>query len=431
MKKYEQTLNYLFSQLPMYQRIGPKAFKKDLNNIILLTNALDKPQTKFPSIHIAGTNGKGSTAFTIAAMFQANGYNTGLYTSPHYKDFRERIRVNGIYVPQHFVIEFVETNKALFEEIKPSFFEISVAMAFSWFARKKVDIAVIETGLGGRLDSTNIVNPLLSIITNISYDHQNFLGDTLPLIAGEKAGIIKPDTPVVIGETHPETKPVFEQMAQKQNAPIYFADQFVEVSQKLQTLEHTVFDVSQNGQPWFQDLKVNLHGIFQQKNLVTALAGMSILEIYHPEFQIEKVGIQAGLEHLKQITQYIGRWQVLQKDPVVLCDSAHNERGLQIVTDELRKMDYGQLHCVLGFVNDKKLDKALAFFPQDARYYFAKADIPRGLDAKILQEEANKFGLKGKAYASVKGALNAAKRAAKSEDLIFVGGSVFTVAEVV
>lgn len=430
-KKYEQTLKFLFSQLPMYQRIGPKAFKKDLNNIILLTNALDKPQTKFPSIHIAGTNGKGSTAFTIAAMLQANGYNTGLYTSPHYKDFRERIRVNGIYVPHHFVIEFVETNKSLFEKIKPSFFEISVAMAFSWFARQKVDIAVIETGLGGRLDSTNIIDPLLSIITNISFDHQNFLGDTLPLIAGEKAGIIKPNTPVVIGETHPETKPVFEQIAQKHNTPIYFADQFVEASQKDQTLEHTDFDVFKNNQPWYQDLKVNLHGAFQQKNLVTALTGLSMLEKYHPEFRIEEVGIRAGLEHLKQITQYIGRWQVLQKDPVVLCDSAHNERGLQIVTEELRKMNYGQLHCVLGFVNDKKLDKVLAFFPKEARYYFAKADIPRGLEAKILQEEAEKFGLYGKAYASVKGALKAAKRAAKPEDLIFVGGSVFTVAEVV
>ncbi len=431
MEQYEQTLEYLFSQLPMYQRIGPKAFKKDLNNIILLTNALNKPQTKFPSIHIAGTNGKGSTAFTMAAMLQANGYNTGLYTSPHYKDFRERIRVNGIYVPHHFVIEFVETNKSLFDEIKPSFFEISVAMAFSWFARKKVDVAVIETGLGGRLDSTNIINPLLSIITNISYDHQNFLGDTLPLIAGEKAGIIKPNTPVVIGETQPETQPVFRQKAQKQNAPVYFADQFVKAVQKDQTLEYTIFDVFKNDQSWYQDLKVNLHGVFQQKNLVTALTGMSVLEEYHPEFQIEEVGIRAGLENLKQITQYIGRWQVLQKNPVVLCDSAHNESGLQIVTDELGKMKYRQLHCVLGFVNDKKLDKALAFFPRDAKYYFAKADIPRGLDANILQAEALKFGLPGEAYASVKGALNAAKRAANPEDLIFVGGSVFTVAEVV
>ncbi len=428
--QYEQTLNYLFSQLPMFQRIGPKAFKKDLTNIILLTDKLDKPQDKFPSIHIAGTNGKGSTSFILASVLQANGYKTGLYTSPHYKDFRERIRINGKLVSRQFVIDFVAENRPAFEEIKPSFFEISVAMAFAWFAHQKVDVAVIETGLGGRLDSTNIVRPLLSIITNISFDHQDFLGDTLPLIATEKAGIIKQQTPVVIGETQPETKPVFDRIAKEREAPIFFADKSLKAVQKHQTLEYTFFEVTKGGKSHLSDLKVNLHGIFQQKNLVTALQGLAILEKYHPAYQLKEKSIRFGLENLKSLTRYQGRWQVLQKDPVVLCDSAHNEGGLSIVTRELKQLSFNRLHCVLGFVNDKKLDKVLALFPKEARYYFAKANIPRGLDADKLKAEARQYGLEGRAYSSVKNALRAAKRAARPEDVIFVGGSVFTVAEV-
>jgi dihydrofolate synthase/folylpolyglutamate synthase len=428
--QYEQTLKYLFSQLPMYQRIGPKAFKKDLTNIILLTKELDNPQDKFPSVHIAGTNGKGSTSFILASILQANGFKTGLYTSPHYKDFRERIRIDGKLVTRQFVIDFVEQNRQMFQAIKPSFFEISVAMAFAWFADQKVDVAIIETGLGGRLDSTNIVRPLLSIITNISFDHQKFLGDTLPLIAREKAGIIKQQTPVVIGESQTETKPVFEQIAKERKAPIYFSDRSIKAFQKHQTLEHTIFDVTKSGEPYLSDLKVNIHGVFQQKNLVTALHGLSVLGAYHPGYKIEESSLRFGLENLRQLTKYQGRWQVLQKEPVVLCDSAHNEGGLSIITEELKRLSYKKLHCVLGFVNDKKLDKALSFFPKEARYYFAKADIPRGLEADILRLEAQKKGLEGRAYSSVKNALRAAKRAASPEDLIFVGGSVFTVAEV-
>lgn len=427
---YEQTLKYLFSQLPMYQRIGPKAFKKDLTNIILLTNELDKPQDKFPSIHIAGTNGKGSTSFILAAVLQANGFKTGLYTSPHYKDFRERIRIDGQYVSRAFVIDFVEQNKSLFEEIKPSFFEISVAMAFSWFAQQKVDVAIIETGLGGRLDSTNIVNPLLSVITNISYDHQSFLGDTLPLIATEKAGIIKPQIPVVIGESHPGTEPVFRRISEERQSPIFFADQHWKAELKGKKLEHTIFDINKNGDTQFPDLKVNLKGKFQQKNLITALASLHELGKYHPNYSITEKGLRTGLENLRKLTRYQGRWQILQRDPIILCDSAHNEGGLSIVLEELGSLPFKKLHCVLGFVNDKKLEKALSFFPQDARYYFAKADIPRGLNAQILKEEAKKYRLNGRAYSSVKNALHAAKRAAQPEDLIFVGGSVFTVAEV-
>jgi dihydrofolate synthase/folylpolyglutamate synthase len=430
-KNYEQTLDFLFSQLPMFQRVGPKAFKKDLTNIIKLTEALDNPQHKFPSIHIAGTNGKGSTAFTLSAIFQAQGFKTGLYVSPHYKDFRERIRIGSTYVPKKFVIGFVEKQEALFKEIKPSFFEISVAMAFAYFAEQKVDIAIIETGLGGRLDSTNLVNPLLSIITNISYDHQNFLGDTLPEIAGEKAGIIKNATPVVIGETHSETKPVFEKVAKQKKAPITFADKPFVLKEKNNTLEHTTYDVWKENHLYLEALKVNLSGSFQSKNLKTVFESLAVLQKNHPEYTITEKALRQGLLHIKELTRYIGRWQVLSRNPIILCDSAHNEGGLKITTKQLMEIPHSNLHCVLGFVNDKNVDMPLSFFPKEARYYFAKANIPRGLDAKLLKAAAAGHHLEGKAYSSVKNALKAAKRAAQADDLIFVGGSVFTVAEVV
>lgn len=430
-KPYEQTLEYLFTQLPMFQRIGPKAFKKDLTNIIKLAEAIGYPHQKFPSIHIAGTNGKGSTAFALSAIFQSHGYKTGLYVSPHYKDFRERIRINGQYVSRRFVIDFVAQNKSLFTDIKPSFFEITVAMAFAYFAAQKVDIAIIETGLGGRLDSTNILHPLMSIITNISYDHQNFLGETLPEIAGEKAGIIKKNTPVVIGETQPETQPVFERVAREHNAPLSFADQTLKLIEKEQTLEFTNYDIRKHEKPYLNDLKVNMHGPFQRKNLLTVLESLAVLEQYHPQYHFTEDNVRAGLFNLKKLTRYIGRWQVLQQNPMILCDSAHNEGGLELTIGQLKQLDYSTLHCVLGFVNDKNIDKPLSFFPKNARYYFAKANIPRGLDAKLLQKSALNHQLHGKTYTSVKNALSAAKRAADPNDLIFVGGSVFTVAEVV
>lgn len=415
----------------MYQRIGPKAFKKDLKNIILLTDALGQPQHKFSSIHIAGTNGKGSTAFTMSAILQAQGFKTGLYVSPHYKDYRERIRIGNQYVSKKFVIDFVAKNKPVLETIKPSFFEISVAMAFTYFAEQKVDIAIIETGLGGRLDSTNLVNPLLSIITNISLDHQNFLGDTLPLIAGEKAGIIKENTPVVIGESHEETKPVFLETAKKRNAPISFADQIYSVREKSTTLEHTTFEIKKEKEVLFENLEVNLHGKFQQQNLITVLHSLSVLREYHPQFAIDQKAIIKGLYDLKKLTKYIGRWQLLGTEPTILCDSAHNQAGLKIISKQLSDLKYSNLHCVLGFVNDKDVDKALAFFPKSARYYFAKANIPRGLEANKLKAIAASHELHGRTYTSVKNALKAAKRAAEADDVIFIGGSVFTVAEVV
>ena len=415
----------------MYQRVGPKAFKKNLDNIITLTNALDKPQDKFPSIHIAGTNGKGSTGFILAAILQAQGFKTGLYVSPHYKTFRERIRINGKYVPKKFVVDFVEKNKSQFDKIKPSFFEISVAMAFAYFAEQKVDIAIIETGLGGRLDSTNILaQPLLSIITNISLDHQNFLGDTLPLIAKEKAGIIKKNVPIIIGESHPETKSIFEKIANQKNASITFADQHFAFTEINHNLEHTFYKISKDNITQYDKVAVNLHGTFQHQNLQTALQSIAVLNQKYPRFQVSPEAMQKGLFNLKKLTRYIGRWQILQNKPMVLCDSAHNEAGLKAVSTQLQALSYSKLHCVLGFVNDKDVTKALSFFPKQAKYYFAKANIPRGLDAQKLKAIAAESDLKGRAYVSIKNALNAAKRAADEEDLIFVGGSVFTVAEV-
>ncbi|HMQ48025.1 MAG TPA: folylpolyglutamate synthase/dihydrofolate synthase family protein [Saprospiraceae bacterium] len=424
---YKETLAWLFHQLPMFQRIGPKAFKNNLDNSWKLAELTDYPERKFPSIHIAGTNGKGSTSHFIAAMLQAAGYKTGLYTSPHYKDYRERIKINGVWIDKDFVVDFVQRYRADFEAIQPSYFELSVAMAFAYFAHEKIDLAVIETGLGGRLDSTNIISPVLSVITNISYDHQAFLGETLPEIAGEKAGIIKKGIPVVIGKTQAETQAVFTDKARQMEAPISFADQILRAEKVAETPQHAIFDIYQNDQRLFAQLSINAKGPYQAENLLTSLQAIRALP---PRFSIAEQHIREGLENLVALTKLQGRWQVLQSEPMVLCDSAHNEAGIAHVVAALQQIPHRRLHFVIGVVNDKKPDKVLQLLPKAARYYFAKANIPRGMDASELMATAQVYRLKGRAYASVRNALHAAKRQAAPDDLIFIGGSIFVVAEV-
>ncbi len=423
---YKQTLQYLYTQLPMFQRVGNVAFKKDLTNIRKLCKALGNPQKSFKAIHIAGTNGKGSSAHLLCSVLQASGHRVGLYTSPHYKDFRERIKVDGQLCSKQFVVDFVKEHQAVFEEIRPSFFEITVAMAFEYFKHSQVDLAVIETGLGGRLDSTNILKPILSIITNISYDHQQFLGDTLPKIAREKAGIIKKNIPVIIGEEQAEVKHVFENVAKRKEAKLRFASRTYKVKLLKTDLRHSYYEVRKRGKIIYPRLKVNLHGSFQQKNIATILSACDHLSAYVSSAN----NIKKGFANLKALTYYIGRWQILSEKPYVIADSAHNEAGLQLLKEALGNIAFDQLHFVLGTVADKSREKLFRILPDNATYYFAKADIPRGLDAKILQNEAAQFGLKGRAYSSVKNALRAAKRAAKTNDLIFIGGSIFVVAEV-
>lgn len=424
---YQDTLQYIYEHLPMFQRIGAAAYRKDLTNIKALEEVLGNPHLRFPAIHVAGTNGKGSVSFMLAAVLQAHGLKTGLYVSPHYKDFRERIRINGVYIPRRKVVDFVERLKPAIENIKPSFFEISAAMAFEYFAEEKVDVAIIETGMGGRLDSTNIIQPILSVITNISYDHMQWLGDTLGAIAGEKAGIIKPGIPVVIGETHPETKDVFSARAMAQAAPLVFADAHYRASVIGADSTFTRFAVTKDDES-ISPFAVNLHGHYQAANLATVLQSVDTLASIGFLQPIDSA-IRRGLYDLKTLTGFMGRWQLLGQSPLVIADSAHNEAGLQWVFRQIAGIAYRQLHVVTGFVNDKDVDKALSLFPQQAVYYFAKANIPRGLDAEALKQLASNYHLKGKAYTSVKNALRAAKRHASPDDLILVTGSVFVVAE--
>ncbi|MBL7827028.1 MAG: bifunctional folylpolyglutamate synthase/dihydrofolate synthase [Saprospiraceae bacterium] len=426
---YAETLEFLYAQLPMFHRIGPAAFKKDLTNTLALTEHLGNPHCQFRSIHIGGTNGKGSVSHMLAAICQAAGLKTGLYISPHYRDFRERIKINGQYIPKKSVVDFVTNNRSVIESVQPSFFELCVAMAFDHFARERVDIAVIEVGLGGRLDSTNIIHPLFSVVTNISYDHQNMLGDTLPLIAGEKAGIIKPETPVVIGESHPESAPVFVAKAKAERAPIVFADQHILAVERSSNVTTTTYDVFKNGALFLAGLELNSGGPYQAKNLVTLLQAWEQLRVLEP--RVDEAALRNGLRNLKQYTRFIGRWEIIGQHPTVLIDSAHNEAGLRTAFEKIRTIPFQRLHIVTGFVNDKSVEKVLPYYPTEARYYFAKANIPRGLDAKELKEKARPFGLNGRAYVSVRQALKAALRAAQPDDLVVVIGSIFVVAEVV
>ncbi|MGB1248016.1 MAG: bifunctional folylpolyglutamate synthase/dihydrofolate synthase [Chitinophagales bacterium] len=426
MKSYQQTLDFLFSQLPMYQKVGSAAFKKNLDNIITLCEALDNPQHKFQSIHIAGTNGKGSVTHILASILQAKGMKVACYTSPHYKDFRERIKINAEFISEQAVINFVTDNQASIQKIKPSFFEITVAMAFDYFAKQEVDIAIIETGLGGRLDSTNIISPILSIITNIGKDHTQFLGDTLEEISEEKAGIIKKNIPVIIGEKQQETTPVFTEKAMEMESPIFFAKDIVkDVSWTSSFTTKSTFTAKINEKSFIAN--TDLKGVYQAKNIKTTLAAISILK---GELSISTENVHQGLENVCQSTHFIGRMMILGQQPLVLADSAHNTDGIKELFDNIDPATYNRLHVVYGTVNDKDLNTIFPLLPERATYYFCKPDIPRGLDEKILQDKASKFGLFGHSLSSVNQSFVKAKNQTEKDDLVLVCGSIFVVAEI-
>ncbi len=416
----------------MFSHIGSMAYKEDLHNTIRLCKYLNDPHKKFRSVHIAGTNGKGSTSHMLAAILQQSGYKTGLYTSPHLKDFRERIRINGEMIPENFVIGFVKQTKDISEEIKPSFFELTVAMAFTWFAEEKVDIAIIETGLGGRLDSTNIIDPLLSVITNIGYDHMNILGNTLEKIAAEKAGIIKEKTPVVIGEYKEETKNIFVNKAKECNAPVYFAqDRFI-----VNNVKSTKFDIRLSVENLLKkdeaDFTLDLNGLYQAKNICTVLCAAEILA--DKGFKIDGKDEKEALSKVKKLTGLHGRWDVIETNPMVVLDVAHNEDGIRQVLEQIRHLkennSKADIHFVIGMVKDKDITKVLSILPKNAFYYFTNAHIPRALPAGQLKTQASEFGLFGNSFENVNEAINAAKKKATPEDMIIVCGSVFLVGEV-
>ncbi len=426
---YAATLEFLYQQLPMYQRIGAAAYKKDLSNTQALCKLLGQPQKKFKSIHIAGTNGKGSVSHMLAAVLQESGYKTGLYTSPHLRDFRERIRVNGKMIEEAQVVEFTEFMKPQMGDLQPSFFEWTVALAFHHFAQENVDIAVIETGLGGRLDSTNVITPILSVITNIGWDHMDMLGHTLEAIAGEKAGIIKPDVPVVIGETQPETALVFEKVANEKRSLLKFADQIYKISQQGSTGRSARYEVRKANKLYFENLELDLVGDYQMRNLASVLT--SIDQLNTAGFLIEHDSIYAGLSQVQELTGFAGRWTILGDSPKIIADTGHNENGLRLVMAQLSREKFQMLHFVLGVVGDKDLSKILPLLPINAKYYFCKSSIPRALNEVSLQAEAKKYGLEGHTYSTVGEALSSAKLNASAQDLIFVGGSTFTVADII
>jgi dihydrofolate synthase/folylpolyglutamate synthase len=403
---YAQATNWMFNQLPMYQTQGAIAYKKDLTNTILLMDYLHHPETNIKTIHVAGTNGKGSTSHLLAAVLQEAGYKVGLYTSPHLKDFRERIKINGEDISEAFVCEFINQHKSFFEQHELSFFEMTVGLAFDYFVKEKVDIAIIEVGMGGRLDSTNIISPLVSVITNIGFDHTQFLGNSLPLIAAEKAGIIKSNIPVVIGEYSAETKNVFIEKAKKENTAIYFASDLIEESYPS-----------------------TLSGDYQIFNKKTVLQTIKVLQEIS-DFKVSVEHCKNGFLNVIEKTHLQGRWQILQQNPKVICDTAHNKDGLKIVMNQLQKEVFSKLHIVLGFVNDKDLAEILPLFPKEAIYYFSKPNNLRGLDALILQQKAKDFGLGGKVCISVRNAYEQALQQANSDDVIYIGGSTFVVAEI-
>ena len=425
---YQQTLDFLYTKLPMFTRIGASAFKKDLTNTIIFCKALDNPQDKFKSIHVAGTNGKGSTSHMLAAILQAQGYKTGLYTSPHLKDFRERIRINGKMISRTEVVSFVKKQQKLIEAVEPSFFEVTVALAFEHFAKHEVDVAVIEVGLGGRLDSTNIITPEVSVITNISMDHTNMLGTTIKEIAGEKAGIIKKNIPVVVGETQPESKTVFITKASNEEAPIFFADQNFSISDASLKENKLQLSVLENDQILYKNLKSDLTGIYQKKNILTVLQTFAVLN-KKTSFKVSNTSIFKGLGMVKKLTGLQGRWQTLQKNPLVICDTGHNEAGISEVIKNISQTPFEKLHIVFGMVKDKDISKVLSLLPTDATYYFCKPDLERGLTATDLSDQANAFQLKGEVYASVLEAKNSAIANAGINDLIYIGGSTFVVTE--
>lgn len=403
---YQDTINWMFNQLPMYQRQGQSAFKKDLSNTIKLVEKLNYPERNFKSIHVAGTNGKGSTSHMLASILQEAGYKVGLYTSPHLKDFRERIKINGEVVSETFVVDFIEENKVFLESNQLSFFEMTVGMAFDYFSKEHVDIAVVEVGMGGRLDSTNVVTPEVSVITNIGLDHTQFLGNTLDAIAFEKGGIIKPYVPVVIGETQIETTPVFSRLAEERQSNIIYADQ-------------------QTSKPYTSDLI----GDYQVKNIVTVQQAVKQLQL--KGFVISEENIAQGFKNVVKNTGLLGRWQTLKTKPRVVCDTGHNRDGLKYVMKQLSKETFNALHIVFGVVNDKDISSIIDLLPRKAQYYFAKPDIPRGLDAETLKQAFAAYDLIGETYNSVNEAYKKALENAKENDFIFIGGSTFVVAEII
>ncbi len=423
--QYTEAIDYLYSRLPVFHRIGAKALKPGLGNTLLLCEALGNPQHQFTSIHVAGTNGKGSSSHMLAAIYQSAGYRVGLYTSPHLKSFTERIRLNGQPIPEAEVAEFVVRHQALIERVEPSFFEVTVAMAFDFFARKQVDLAIIEVGLGGRLDSTNVITPVASLITNIGYDHTDLLGETLPQIAREKAGIIKAGVPVVIGETNPETEPVFRSTADLVKAPIEFADQRYYVQDKgIVQARRTVLAGTEN--ELLQSFELDLLGAYQVKNLPAVLATVSVLQSLFP---VSLVAQQTGLTSVTALTGLKGRFQTLRERPRVIADTAHNQPGLEALLATIQSIPHARLRIIIGLVADKDRSHILAVLPQSAVYYFCQAQTPRSLPAYELQMEAAKLGRMGEVFTDVNAALSAALQDAAEDDLLLITGSNYTIAE--
>ncbi len=422
---YKETLDFLYNSLPMFQRQGKSAFKKDLTNTFKFCSELNNPHQQFKSVHIAGTNGKGSTAHSIAAVLQLAGYKTGLYTSPHLKSFTERIKINGHAIEEQEVVDFVKAHKDFIDHLRPSFFEMTVVMAFDYFARKQVDVAVIEVGLGGRLDSTNVITPLISVITNIGLDHTDFLGDTLPQIAGEKAGIIKPGIPVVISEFQEETAPVFNDVSRELKANIYFADREYQVES-----DHCgdYLVRRRNAEVLFPSLHSDLKGVYHARNLPGILKTVDLLR--ERNFTISEKAIEEGIRSAAAVTGLKGRWQLLRNNPTMICDIAHNEDGIKPIMAYIGGQPYPQVHIIWGMVNDKNTEAILKLLPVDAQYYFCEAQIPRALAADVLAQQAKACGLSGKVYKDVNKAISTALETAHKDDLIFIGGSTFVVAEI-
>lgn len=423
MMTYEQTIEYLYNSVPMFQKVGATAYKEGLHNTIALDNHFGNPHLTFKTIHIAGTNGKGSCSHSIAAILQSAGYKVGLYTSPHLKDFRERIRINGICISKEYVIKFVEKERHFFEPLHPSFFELTTAMAFNYFSEQKVDIAVIEVGLGGRLDCTNIINPILSVITNISFDHTQFLGNTLKEIAQEKSGIIKEKTPVVIGETTSETKPVFIDKAESCDSEILFAEEDDEITainmSKSQRIEYAT--------KHFGNITGELGGIYQKKNTRTILC--AIKELIKLGLNIKPEDIKAGLSNVVELTGLLGRWQAIKTNPTVICDTGHNVGGWAYISEQLKSLKCKNLRIVFGMVDDKDVNHVMQMLPKDAIYYFTKANTKRALDEHDIKQKGDNLCLKSQCYASVKKAYEEALNASEKDDAIFIGGSSYVVAD--
>lgn len=424
---YSQTLEYLFSRLPMFQRVGAAAYKADLNNTIAICKELGNPQNKLQCIHVAGTNGKGSSSHMLAAVLQKAGYKVGLYTSPHLVDFRERIKINGKLIPKDYITEFVETHKEAFEKIEPSFFEWTVGLAFDYFSAQEVDVAVIEVGLGGRLDSTNVIKPIVSLITNIGFDHMNLLGDTLVKIAGEKAGIIKERIPVVISQYQPEVAAVFNEKAKQFKSPIVFGDKRYKLGsweKNAEGMKVTLINRNDNQSLTYQ---LDLSGTYQLKNIIGVITALDFVK--ECGFIISEENITDGLKQVVKLTGLSGRWQTISEKPLIICDTGHNEDGINEVLKNIETIKHKQLHMVIGMVNDKDVSKVLSMLPKKAAYYFTKASIPRALNENELAQQAAQAGLKGTVHENVKAAIEAAKKKAKAGDLIFVGGSTFVVAD--